>query len=81
MSNKKRILRKLAQRKNKVDLSKVQVTPELIAIMKNIAEAAKNMALDFSQIAPKKLEGMMAIEIDRFGNRKTVFAGSRDYQY
>lgn len=79
MSNKKRISKKRAQLKNKMDFSKVQVTPEFISIMKNISEAAKNIAHNFSQIVPKKLEGMMAIEIDKLGNRKTVFAGSRDY--
>lgn len=48
--------------------------------MIEIAKAAKKAAFAISGISPKKLEGFLAIEADRFGNRKTVFAGSRDYQ-
>jgi len=30
--------------------------------------------------SPKQLEGMLALEIDKLGKTRSVFAGSRDYK-
>lgn len=80
MSNKNRIAKKRQKLTNKVEeLRILKAIPQMINMIE-IAKAAKKAAFAISGISPKKLEGFLAIEADRFGNRKTVFAGSRDYQ-
>ncbi len=82
MSNKKRIQKKRQQLKDAapVDLHNFKVTPDLVEMLKKITEASRKAVLDLSKIKPRQREGMMAIEVDKAGNRKTVFAGSREYK-